>query len=276
MTIPGHRTNDKETAAPSQKKNSILWLGFYVLYSIAVLYCVFTYTGPGRWIGELQLRTFGWNSGAITLIALLIPVVVLMRTVGGTSPTEPFFELLSRFRLERLAWPAVVLLIGGIVANIVAQKAFSPNRGRLSVLQAIDGDGAFYATVHGHLMEGITVQKGSSIPDVYLPLMDPEQDENTGSFLVVQIRETLLDTLKQDESGFVEVAGFVDERLAGEIRAWLEQKIGRPINSVRVIHSGVSPEKAKIFFWILIVISIFTAGIIGFRKFKRFSTDYRS
>jgi len=86
----------------------------YVLYSAWALYSVVTYTGPARWIGDWQLRTLGWTARAITLVLLLVSVIVVLRTVGRTGRTEPYSELAQRFGLAKLAWPAVLLSVGGM------------------------------------------------------------------------------------------------------------------------------------------------------------------
>ncbi|MBI5509341.1 MAG: hypothetical protein HY903_11365 [Deltaproteobacteria bacterium] len=155
------------------------------------------------------------------------------------------------------------------MANIVGEQAFSTDHGQLSVAEASRIDGAFYATVHGVPAEGITVQKGSSTPNAYFPLLDVHEARASNSLLVVEIREDLMKALDQGEGGAVEVKGFIDHRIEGEVRAWLEDTTRIAPGSIRVLHTNVTKDKAQSFFWIVVSGSVVGAVIVGIRRLRQ-------
>ncbi len=253
------------------------------------LYWTFTYSGPYRYLAELQLKWFGVYYSEATAIVIILGLLGIglgikflfrgaERPVPGTvsatgkapeataTAPEPW---LRYFRYGALLVP---FGFGGWTYYN------GTHAGSLQQLTAVDFQNGklqahlVYADVRGHL-SGTYLSKEHYL---YIP-MSAEQNAVAPVQLVVGVNEKeMRKYMHREPDGTFIVRGVADKGLEGDVKYAFEKNGVTVGESVWVVHAGRDPSGDKMFGLVMMGVGIVVAGLVfgldGFRKRKRTTT----
>jgi hypothetical protein len=271
---------------PVQSKNSKVMTVVALALVCISLYWTFTYTGPYRYLAELQLKWFGSYVPELTTIVVLVgllgiaatikivlrgaerPIPAASSTPAATAvPVNTTAESLLRyFRFSVFLFP---LGFGG--------WAFynGTHAGSLQQLSAVDFQSGklqarvVYADVRGRL-SGPYLSKNHYL---YIP-METEANAAAPVQLVVGVSENQMRKYVRKESdGTFSVRGVADRGLEGDVKYAFEKNGIAVAEPVWVVHAGRDPSSDRTFGLIMMGLGIVVAGLVfgleGFRKRKK-------
>ncbi len=276
---------------PVKNQNNKAGLALAAAMVALTLYWTFTYSGPYRYLAELQLKWFGVYYSEATAIVIILGLLGIAlgikflfrgaeRPVPGTpssarnAPTaiatatapEPW---LRYFRYGALLVP---FGFGGWTYYNGAHA------GSLQQLTAVDFQNGklqahlVYADVRGHL-SGTYLSKEHYL---YIP-MSAEQNAAAPVQLVVGVNEKeMRKYMHREPDGTFIVRGVADKGLEGDVKYAFEKNGVTVGESVWVVHAGRDPSGDKTFGLVMMGVGIVVAGLVfgldGFRKRKRTTT----
>ncbi|MEH1834965.1 MAG: hypothetical protein V7L29_23615 [Nostoc sp.] len=228
----------------------------YCAYLALTIYWDFHYTGPVKFLGEMQMSLFGKQWEAINLMSLNLPVILLgtylRNRVQSQNPDKEFSakwnvidDLTSNRLLKNALMPLIILIIGLIMLNITLTQSFCKDIGTISIAQLTSGkiaEHSFYANISGYPdPNALVTQKGNRIPRVYIALRENSQS-NTPVHLIISLEKGDIEEYihKDPKSETVTVSGFVTEGGEGEVRTWLEKQGVAIADSYWTIIPGVN------------------------------------
>ncbi len=259
---------------PVKNQNNKAGLALAAAMVALTLYWAFTYSGPYRYLAELQLKQFGVYYSEATAIVIILGLLGIAlgikflfrgaeRPVPGTPsnarnvPTAMATATVSEPWLRYFRYGALLVPFGfGGWTYYNGTHA-----GSLQQLTAVDFQNGklqahlVYADVRGHL-SGTYLSKEHYL---YIP-MSAEQNAAAPVQLVV---------------GFI-VRGVADKGLEGDVKYAFEKNGVTVGDSVWVVHAGRDPSGDKTFGLVMMGVGIVVAGLVfgldGFRKRKRTTT----
>jgi hypothetical protein len=268
---PGNPTNSKLV--------SLAALGMVGI----TLYWTFTYSGPYRYLAELQIKWFGYYVPKLTalviilgflLIAGLIKVVFrgAERPVPGSAATTTASDIRSAaappswLPYVRYAGPLIVVGIGGWLYFNGTQA------GSLQQLTASDFQSGklqsriVYADVRGHL-SGMYLSKENYL---YIP-MYTQANGDSPVRLVVGVNEKSVNKYMHHEAdGTFTVRGVADKGLEGDVKFAFEKNGIALADPVWVVHAGRAPGDDRKFGTIMAGIGVAFGGLIfGVNSYKK-------
>ena len=241
------------------------------------LYWTFTYTGPYRYLAELQIKWFGYYVPKLTaavivlgflLLAAAIKVVfrgaerpvpgpaeataVPVRKVSNPLAPQPWFAH------ARYAGPLIVVGLGGWFYFNGTQA------GNLQQLNALDFQSGklhsriVYADVRGHLSRMYLSRENY----LYIP-MSSQADGSSPVRLVVGVNEKDADKhMREEADGSVTVRGVADKGLHGDVRYAFEKNGIAVADTVWIIHAGRAPSDDRMIGIIMAAIGVALAGLL--------------
>ena len=239
------------------------------------LYWTFTYSGPYRYLAELQVKWLGYYVPKLTALVIILgflaiggaiklvfrgaerPVPGLANAPVATTPANNAAVPQAWLNYVRYAAPLIVAGFGGWMYFNGTQA------GNLQQLTAVDFESGklqsriVYADVRGHLSRMYL----SKEKYLYIPMYT----EAKGKFpvqLVVGVDEK--DANKQlhaESDGSVTVRGIADKGLEGDVKYAFEKNGMAVADTVWVVHAGRAPGDDRIAGTIMMGIGVALAGL---------------
>jgi len=260
---------------PETPKNSRLAAVAVAAMVGITLYWTFTYSGPYRYLAELQLKWMGYYVPKLTAMVIILGflaiagvIKVILRgaerpvpgpangpvaavPVTNTAVPQPWLQYV------RYAAPLIVVGIGGWMYFNGTQA------GGLQQLTAVDfGSGKpqsriVYADVRGHLSR--TYRSKESY--LYIP-MYTEANGKAPVRLVVGVNERDANKrLHAEADGSVIVRGIADKGLEGDVKYAFEKNGMSVADTVWVVHAGRAPGDDRMAGTIMMAIGVALAGL---------------
>jgi hypothetical protein len=212
----------------------------YCAYLGLTIYWLFHYTGPVKFLGEIQMSLFGKQLQSVSLMIVNLPVIFLgtyfRNRVQSQNPDKEFSakwnvidDLTSNQILKNALMPIIILIIGLIILNITLAQSFGKDIGTINIAQLSSGkiaEHSFYANISGYPdPNALVTQKGNRMPRVYIALRENSLS-NTPVHLIISLDKGDIEEYlhKDPKSETVTVSGFVTEGGEGEVRTWLEKQ----------------------------------------------------
>jgi hypothetical protein len=255
------------------------------------LYWMFTYSGPYRYLAELQLKWFGSYVPKLTVIVVMLGalgVAALIRLVfrgaerrvpGPTTPTVsapnavPTAAADSLLRYVRYGILLVPFGLGGYAYYN------GTHAGGLQQLGAQDFQGEklhariVYADVRGRL-SGQYMSKGHYL---YIPMTEDGKLGGPLHLLVGVDEKEMRSRLHREADGSFTVRGVADKGLEGDLKYAFEKNgiaVGEPC---WVLHTGREPSSDRTFGLAIMGLGIAFAGVIfgveSYRKKKNMAAQ---
>jgi hypothetical protein len=276
---------------PVKNQNNKAGLALAAAMVALTLYWAFTYSGPYRYLAELQLKWFGAYYSEATAIVIILGLLGIAlgikflfrgaeRPVPGTpssarnAPTAMATATASEPWLRYFRYGALLVPFGfGGWTYYNGTHA-----GSLQQLTAVDFQNGklqahlVYADVRGHL-SGTYLSKEHYL---YIP-MSAEQNAAAPVQLVVGVNEKeMRKYMHREADGTFIVRGVADKGLEGDVKYAFEKNGVTVGESVWVVHAGRDPSGDKTFGLVMMGVGIVVAGLVfgldGFRKRKRTTT----
>jgi len=252
------------------------------------LYWTFTYTGPFRYLAELQLKWFHFYSPKLTAMIIAFGLILSAglakkllqgaeKAVPGPTPGVPAPGSLPKVALTqtqpwaqyvRMAAPLVVIGLGGWTYFNGTQA------GSLQELNASDFQNGtlnsriVYADVKGHL-SATYLGKDHYL---YIPMSSDAKTNSPVQLLVGVDENQTHKYLHREADGSFTVRGVADKGLAGDLKYAFEKNGIAVADPVWVVHTGREPGGDKKFGMIMVVVGIalggFLYGLESYRKKK--------
>ena len=260
---------------PETPKNSRLAAVAVAAMVGITLYWTFTYSGPYRYLAELQLKWMGYYVPKLTAMVIILGflaiagvIKVILRgaerpvpgpangpvaavPVTNTAVPQPWLQYV------RYAAPLIVVGIGGWMYFNGTQA------GGLQQLTAIDfGSGKLqsrmvYADVRGHLSRTYLSKESY----LYIP-MYTEANGKAPVRLVVGVNERDANKrLHAEADGSVIVRGIADKGLEGDVKYAFEKNGMSVADTVWVVHAGRAPGDDRMAGTIMMAIGVALAGL---------------
>ena len=259
---------------PETPKNSRLAAVAVAAMVGITLYWTFTYSGPYRYLAELQLKWMGYYVPKLTAMVIILGFLAIagvikvilrgaeMPVPGANGPVaavpvtnkavpQPWLQYV------RYAAPLIVVGIGGWMYFNGTQA------GGLQQLTAVDfGSGKpqsrmVYADVCGHL--GRTYLSKENY--LYIP-MYTEANGKAPVRLVVGVNERDANKrLHAEADGSVIVRGIADKGLEGDVKYAFEKNGMSVADTVWVVHAGRAPGDDRMAGTIMMAIGVALAGL---------------
>ena len=259
---------------PETPKNSRLAAVAVAAMVGITLYWTFTYSGPYRYLAELQLKWMGYYVPKLTAMVIILGFLAIagaikvilrgaeMPVPGANGPVaavpvtnkavpQPWLQYV------RYAAPLIVVGIGGWMYFNGTQA------GGLQQLTAIDfGSGKLqsrmvYADVRGHLSRTYLSKESY----LYIP-MYTEANGKAPVRLVVGVNERDANKrLHAEADGSVIVRGIADKGLEGDVKYAFEKNGMTVADTVWVVHAGRAPGDDRMAGTIMMAIGVALAGL---------------
>ena len=236
------------------------------------LYWTFTYSGPYRYLAELQVKWLGYYVPKFTALVIILgfllsagAIKVVLRgaerpvpgpanapvaAVPGAVP-QPWLQYV------RYSAPLIVVGFGGWMYFNGTQA------GNLQKLTAVDFESGklhsriLYADVRGHLSATYLSKENY----LYIPMYT----EQSGKFpvrLVVGVNEKDANKrLRAESDGTITVRGIADKGLEGDVKYAFEKNGMAVADTVWVVHAGRAPGDDRIAGTIMMAIGVVLAGL---------------
>lgn len=277
---------------PANPQKSKLPAIFAIGLMGVTLYWTFTYTGPYRYLAELQLKWFGSYSPKLTIMFVLLGLLGIAGLIKlifrGAERPAPSLPNAAASAPAPSSLPSVT---GGTVAQplthyirfIAAVIVFGfgvwcysngTQAGSLQELSASDFENGnmhsriVYADVRGRLSEMYIGENHY----LYIPMFGETQGNAPVQLLVGVNENQTQKYLHRQADGSFTVRGVADKGLAGDIKYTFEKNGVAVGNPVWVVHAGREPSSDRQFGLILMAAGILLGGLIfaidSYRKRK--------
>ena len=242
------------------------------------LYWTFTYTGPYRYLAELQIKWFGSYVPKLTVLLIILGflgiagvIKLILRGAERPVPGLPAASLPKPVSVAPLPqapqmWLQYIRFIAPlVVAGFGAWAYFNGTQaGSLRELSANDFQNGglhsriVYADVRGHLSGTYLGQDHY----LYIPMF-AEKNSDAPVQLLVGVDENQTSTyLRREADGSFTVRGVADKGLAGDVKYAFEKNGIAVADPVWVVHAGREPSGDKKFGLIMIAIGIAGAALL--------------
>ena len=260
---------------PETTKNSRI-AGVVVFAMVGItLYWTFTYSGPYRYLAELQVKWLGYYVPKLTAMVIILgfllvagavkfvlrgaesPVPAASNAPVAAAPTSNAAVPQTWLQYVRYAAPLIVVGIGGWMYLNGTQA------GGLQQLTAVDFESGklqsriVYADVRGHLSRTYLSKENY----LYIPMYT----EENGKFpvrLVVGVNEKDANKrLHAEPDGNITVRGIADKGLEGDVKYAFEKNGMAVADTVWVVHAGRAPGDDRMAGVIMMAIGVALAGL---------------
>ena len=280
----------------NSKVNDRLAIGSTVVGVALSFYWMFTFSGPYRFLAELQTKWFGWYVPKLTMLIIVFAIVGLVlgvrKIVQGTerpvpnsalalAPTANTSVAKSSSLPMWIASPYSRLLLLVVPFGLGLYSYVNASRaGQLRHVQAADFDNGsvservIYASVSGEL--GSDYVTGDNY--MYIPMRQSETSDEPVSIVVGVSKNMVKEYLQPRPGGGVIVQGMAERNLDAEVKVALEKSGVTLADKVWVVHTGRSPQSdMKFGMWLMIGTVPFGAGLLFLVKYRaRLSFGMRS
>lgn len=239
------------------------------------LYWTFTYSGPYRYLAELQLKWMGYYVPKLTAMVIILGFLLIAgaikvvlrgaeRPVPGPAnaqvaavPVNNATVPQSWLQYVRYAAPLIVVGFGGWMYFNGTQA------GSLQQLTAVDFESGklqsriVYADIRGHLSKTYLSKENY----LYIP-MYTEVSPKFPVRLVVGVNEKDANKqLRAQADGSITVRGIADKGLEGDVKYAFEKNGMSVSDAVWVVHAGRAPGDDSMAGMIMMAIGVVIAGL---------------
>lgn len=239
------------------------------------LYWTFTYSGPYRYLAELQLKWLGSYVPKLTAMVIILGFLLIAGAIkvvlrGAERPVPgpanpPVAAVPSNNAVVPQAWlqyiryaaPLIVVGIGGWMYFNGTQA------GSLQQLMAVDFESGkvqsriVYAEVRGHLSRTYLSKESY----LYIPMYTEESGKLPVRLVVGVNEKDANKRLRAESDGTITVRGIADKGLEGDVK-YAFQKNGMAVaDAVWVVHAGRAPNDDRIAGMIMMAIGVLLAGL---------------
>jgi len=268
---------------PAQKQTSKAGLAFAMTMVGLTLYWAFTYSGPYRYLAELQLKWFRVYYPELTamvvilgLLGVFLAIKLLFRgaerPVPGTPSASANTSATNTAAHER--WLpylryAFLLVPFGMGGYMYYNGTHAGSLQQLNAIDFLSGNlqaRVVYTEVRGHL-SGPYLSK-----DRYRYIPMASEENTTGPVqLVVGIDESQMQKyMHREADGTFSVRGIADKGLEGDVKYAFEKNGIAVADPVWVVHAGRNPQEDKMFGLIAIGIGIAFVGLMfGLESYRK-------
>src|SRR5215472_7498346 len=260
---------------PEAPKNSKLAAVAMTAMVGITLYWTLTYSGPYRYLAELQIKWVGYYVPKLTALIIVLGFLAIAgvikvvlkgaeRPVPGPAtgpaaavPVENAAVPQSWLQYVRYAAPLIVVGIGGWMCFNGMQA------GSLRQLTAVDFETGklqsriVYADVRGHL-SGTYLNKENYL---YIPMYTDAKGKSPVRLVVGVNEKEANKRLHAEADGSVTVRGVADKGLEGDVKYAFEKNGMAVADTVWVIHVGRAPGDDRTAGIIMAAIGVALAGI---------------
>jgi hypothetical protein len=268
-------------------KNQIGKIGtVFLLASVGVtLYWGFTYSGPYRYLAELQLKWFGIYYQEITAIVIILGflgiagVIKLVfrgaeRPVPGAAGATPLVAARTVTNTPKGTWVSYLRYAFLLMPFGLGGWAYynGTHAGNLQQLDAVDFESGklqvqiVYADVRGHVGGPYLSQDNY----LYIPMSSEKSKVGPVQLVVGVDKNQMHNYLHRDTDGRFIVRGVVDKGLEGDVKYAFEKNGFTVAEPCWVLHAGREPSSDKLFGMAMIGLGIaFTAGVLGLESYRK-------
>ena len=260
---------------PEAPRNSRLAAIVVAVMVGITLYWTFTYSGPYRYLAELQIKWFGYYVPKLTAIVIILGFLLIAgaikvvlrgaeRTVPGpaNAPDEGSNVKAAAvpqpwLRYVRYCAPLIVVGFGGWMYFNGTQA------GSLQQLTAADFESGrlqsriVYADVRGYL-SGMYLSKENYL---YIPMYADANGKSPVKLVVGVNEKDANQRLHAEADGRVTVRGIADKGLEGDVKYAFEKNGMAVADPVWVVHVGRAPADDRVAGVIMMAIGVGLAGI---------------
>lgn len=267
-------------------KNTKLAAAAMIPLAGITLYWAFTYSGPYRYLAELQLKWMGSYAPELTIIVILLGFLLIAAAIkvalkGAERPVPgPANASMAPVPAKNVPIPQpwlryVRYAVPLIVAGFGAWMYFNGTQaGSLQQLTALDFESGklqsriVYADVRGRLSRAYLKQENY----LYIP-MYAKADGKSPVRLVVGVNEKDAGKrLRAEADGSVTVRGVADKGLEGDVKYAFEKNGMSVADPVWVVHTGRAPADDRMVGMIVaalgIVIAVIFFAVDSYKKRK--------
>jgi hypothetical protein len=240
----------------SRKLKLLSWA--YIAYFALTMYWQFHYTGPFRFLGEIQVAMFGRYWAILNFIILHLPTAIVFFVAqnkiasnkdNNESESSPN-SIFSNPIVQDLLPSAFIIAITIWIVSLVSGQAFSPDLGLVDLSSIETGkisQSSYYAQVSGYSNgESVETQKGNDAPWVYIAL-HPEPSSQAPVHLIIASDKSEVDRYIHTDPRTKKLTtkGYVEAGTRGEVRAWLEKDGVKIADDVKYITPRIDRSSAK-------------------------------
>src|ERR1700686_1315192 len=250
------------------------------------LYWTFTYSGPYRYLAELQLKWFGVYYRELTAIVVILGFLGIAmaiklvfrgaeRTVSGAPTRIATAPAVTNTPQGTWVWHlryAFLLVPFGLGGWTYYNGTHA---GNLQQLDAVDFESGklqtqlVYADVRGHI-SGAYMSRDHYL---YIPMASEESKGGPGRLLVGVDENQMRNYLHKEADGTFTLRGVVDKGLEGDLKYAFEKNGITVAETCWVVNTGRDPSSDKTFGMVMIGVGIACAvwilGLESYRKKKR-------
>jgi hypothetical protein len=241
------------------------------------LYWTFTYSGPYRYLAELQVKWLGYYVPKLTALVIILGFVLIAgviklvlrgaeRPLPGSGPASgPVAAVPVRNAAVPQPWLQYVRYVAPlIIVGFGGWLYFNGiEAGSLQQLTAVDFETGklqsriVYADVHGHLSRTYLNKENY----LYIP-MYTEANGKLPVRLVVGVNEKDANKrLHAEADGSVTVRGIADKGLEGDVKYAFEKNGMSVADPVWVVHTGRAPSDDRMAGTIMMAIGVLLAAV---------------
>jgi hypothetical protein len=266
-------------------KNQIGKIGSaFALTSVGVtLYWAFTYSGPYRYLAELQLKWFGVYHQEITAIVIIlgflgIAGVIKLAFRGAERPVPGAADATATAPVvthaPQGAWLEYLRYVALLIPFGLGGWAYynGTHAGNLKQLDAVDFESGklqaqlVYADVRGHV-SGTFLSKDNYL---YIPMASEKSKAGPLQLVVGVDKNQMNSYMHREADGKFKVRGMVDKGLEGDVKYAFEKNGFTVAETCWVLHAGREPSGDKLFGMAMIGLGIvFSAGIFALESYRK-------
>lgn len=260
---------------PETPKNSKVMAAAVFAFVGITLYWTFTYSGPYRYLAELQLKWMGYYVPKLTVMVIILGFLAIAgvikvvlrgaeRPVPGPAnapiaavPVNNAAVPQAWLQYVRYAAPLIVVGFGGWMYFNGTQA------GSLQQLAAVDFESGklhsrvVYADVRGHL-SGTYLSKENYL---YIPMYTDANGKSKVQLVVGVNEKDANKRLHGEPDGSVTVRGIADKGLEGDVKFAFEKNGIAVADTVWVVHAGRAPSDDRMAGIIMMAIGVGLAGL---------------
>jgi len=268
---------------PAPKQRSKLGLLVVAAMVGITVYWGFTYSGPYRFLAELQLKWFRVYYPEVTGLIIVLGMLCVAglikvlfrgaerpvpRAAASTSNNAAVTAGVDQRWLRYLPYFIVVLTFVAIGARDFYKGAHAGSLRQLNAEEFYNGSQqslAFYADVRGHLS-----QRYLSRDDYfYVPMTGGEKTAGPIRLVVGGNKNEFKKSLRRETDGTARVWGIVDKGLEADVRYAFEKNGYAVSDAIWVLHAGRAPSDEKGLGLFMTGFGVAAAGILfGVQRFK--------
>jgi len=275
---------------PEAPKNSkVMAVAVFAMVGVT-LYWTFTYSGPYRYLAELQVKRLGYYVPKLTAMVIILGFLLIAgaikvvlsgaeRPVPG-PPNAPAVAVPLNNAAVPQAWlPYVRYAAPLIVAGIGGWMYFNGTQaGSLQQLTAVDFESGklqsriVYADVRGHLSRTYLSKENY----LYIPMYTEESGKLPVRLVVGVNEKDANKRLRAESDGSITVRGIADKGLEGDVKYAFEKNGMAVADTVWVVHAGRAPGDDRVAGLIMMAIGVALAGLFfavdSYKKRKKLAS----